>query len=118
MTGPQHAPPQHHLLLQLSEWRRGLADVAAYSAAPVPLVYTQVAATRVTCHVYPVMCTLSCVTQVVHLAVTVYLLVSLVSDQCLESEEPDIILPIFTVFKFLFIFGQCFPIKVSPSWTG
>ena len=53
--------------------------------------------------------------QVVHLAVTVYLLVSLVSDQCLESEEPDIILPIFTVFKFLFIFGQCFPIKVSPS---
>ena len=40
------------------------------------------------------------------MAVTVYLLVSLVSDQCLESEEPDIILPIFTVFKFLFIFGQ------------
>ena len=48
---PSTRPPQHHLLLQLSEWRRGLADVAAYSAAPVPLVYTQVAATRVTCHV-------------------------------------------------------------------
>ena len=48
--------PQHHLLLQLSEWRRGLADVAAYSAAPVPLVYTQVAATRVTCHVSRVPC--------------------------------------------------------------
>ena len=60
---------------------------------------------RVTCHVF----------QVVHLAVTVYLLVSLVSDQCLESEEPDIILPIFTVFKFLFIFGQY---KVSLIWTG
>ena len=58
----------------------------------------------VTCHVF----------QVVHLAVTVYLLVSLVSDQCLESEEPDIILPIFTVFKFLFIFGQY---KVFLSWT-
>ena len=59
---------------------------------------------RVTCHMF----------QVVHLAVTVYLLVSLVSDQCLESEEPDIILPIFTVFKFLFIFGQCFPCPMYP----
>ena len=49
-------PWQHHLLLQLSEWRRGLADVAAYSAAPVPLVYTQVAAKRVTCHVSRVPC--------------------------------------------------------------
>ena len=61
-------PWQHHLLLQLSEWRRGLADVAAYSAAPVPLVYTQVTCpvsrfrchvSRVTCHVSssaPVLC--------------------------------------------------------------
>ena len=93
--------------------------MAAYSAAPVPLVYTQVAATRVTSHVSGVRSHESRVTchvlQVVHLAVTVYLLVSLVSDQCLESEEPDILLPIFTVFKFLFIFGQY---KVSLSWTG
>ena len=92
--------------------------MAAYSAAPVPLVYTQVAATRVPCHVLHVTSQVSrdlChVFQVVHLAVTVYLLVSLVSDQCLESEEPDIILPIFTVFKFLFIFGQY---KVFLSWT-
>ena len=79
--------------------------MAAYSAAPVPLVYTQVTCpvSRFRCHVSRVTCHMF---QVVHLAVTVYLLVSLVSDQCLESEEPDIILPIFTVFKFLFIFGQ------------
>ena len=32
---------KHHLLERLTEWKKSLCDVAAYSVAPVPLVYTQ-----------------------------------------------------------------------------
>lgn len=32
---------KHHLLERLTEWRKKLSDVGAYSLAPVPLVYTQ-----------------------------------------------------------------------------
>ena len=63
--------------------------MAAFSVAPVPLVYTQV----------------------VHLAIYVFFLISLVSDQFIiwrreGDDEPDILVPFFTMLKFLFIFGE------------
>ena len=80
---------KHHIIERLIEWKKRLSDVAAFSVAPVPLVYTQV----------------------VHLAIYVFFLVSLVSDQFIiwrteGDEEPHILVPIFTMFKFLFIFGE------------
>ena len=79
---------KHHLLERLTEWKKSLCDVAAYSVAPVPLVYTQV----------------------VHLAVYIFFGVSLLADQWIIWREPgdeeiDVIFPFFIAFKFLFIFG-------------
>ena len=97
---------KHHIIERLIEWKKRLSDVAAFSVAPVPLVYTQV----------------------VHLAIYVFFLVSLVSDQFIiwrteGDEEPHILVPIFTMFKFLFIFGvsnwfedlSLIPIKLSKG---
>ena len=80
---------KHHLLERLTDWKKKLSDVTAYSMAPVPLVYTQV----------------------VHLAVYIFFSVSLLADQWIiwrkpGDEEIDVIIfPFFIAFKFLFIFG-------------
>ena len=79
---------KHHLLERLTDWKKKLSDVTAYSVAPVPLVYTQV----------------------VHLAVYIFFSVSLLADQWIiwrkpGDEEIDVIFPFFIAFKFLFIFG-------------
>ena len=42
----------------------------------------------------------------VHLAIYVFFTISLISDQwIISTEECDVVIPIFTIFKFLFIFG-------------
>ena len=79
---------KHHLLERLTDWKKKLSDVTAYSVAPVPLAYTQV----------------------VHLAVYIFFTVSLLADQWIiwrkpGDEEIDVIFPLFIAFKFLFIFG-------------
>ena len=92
---------KHHLIDKLTHWRQRLSDVASYSITPVPLVYTQVSPSlhHTVSH---------CITwsQVVHLAIYVFFTISLISDQwIISTEECDVVIPIFTIFKFLFIFG-------------
>ena len=87
---------------RLSDFRRGLTEVASYGYLPVPLVYTQV---RDNIQVFFLSDVLF---QVVHLAVYVFFAVSLVGEQWIiwkqeGDEEVDLYYPVFmTVRQLLF----------------
>ena len=73
---------------RLSEFRGCLTEVATFGYLPMPLVYTQV----------------------VHLAVYFYFVVSLIGEQWIiwrkpGDEEVDLYYPIFMTVRFVFIFG-------------
>ena len=77
-------PGYSHIMGRLSDFRRGLTDVASYGYLPVPLVYTQV----------------------VHLAVYVFFAVSLVGEQWIiwkkeGDEEVDLYYPVFMTVRLV-----------------
>ena len=81
---------KHHLLERLTDWKKKLSDVTAYSVAPVPLVYTQV----------------------VTVAIYFYFAVALVGEQwlirrqrCLGWSRPDVY-KTFIVFSPGTVFGK------------
>ena len=83
-----NAPGFSHMLGILSIYRSSLTEVEAYGNIPVPVVYRQV----------------------VHLAVYVFLAVTLIGEQWIiwrkpGDEEVDLYYPIFMTVRFLFIFG-------------
>lgn len=78
-----NAPGFSHLLGRLSDFRKGLTEVASYGYLPVPLVYTQV----------------------VHLAVYVFFAVSLIGEQWIiwkqeGDEEVDLYYPVFMTVRW------------------